>query len=111
LPEYPREYAGPDSIAIGDWIFDAAGRRTAQFTPYATIGQVFRATYIYGGATTPVQPTPFAGFYGLDGRVSLLIAAERGMDGAAEALQWLEPQIAANLRGRAGWNLAGVEAD
>lgn len=53
--------------------------------------QTFAQAYSYFG------PTPFVGYYGVDARLSTLVA------GDAAARQWIEARIAADLADRAGW--------
>lgn len=77
--DYPREYAGPYYPRVG------TSDESGHFTLYATIAEVFAATY-----TSGLQPQmAFVGFYGIDARLHLLHAIGRGMPGASDALGYL----------------------
>jgi hypothetical protein len=61
------------------------------------------------------EPAPFAGYYGVDARLMLLIARRLRWSGARSAYDYLWPRIARDphtegipdLALRAGWALAG----
>jgi hypothetical protein len=101
---YPREYAGPDSIAIGDWSAPGTGGVKTVARLYEGLGEVFAASNRAGVD----KATPFDGFYGLDAHLALLMAVEMEMPGAEEVMAWLGPQVSEYLRRRAGWNLESV---
>lgn len=64
---------------------------------YTTLEQVYNASY------SVFAPPPFAGYYGVDARLSLMIAIAQGMTGAQAAYNYLDPQIQSNYANRAGW--------
>jgi hypothetical protein len=97
-PEYPRAHAAPYVVGIG------AGSGST-FTYHKTLGQIWSATQS--------QTRPFAGYYGPEARLNLMIAVEAGWPSAQSAHDYLWPFIAVNptwgtlpdLAQRAGWAL------
>ena len=97
-PDYPRAQAAPSLVAVGT---PTAGRLTF----YQTLAEIWSGT---AGNTRP-----FAGFYGPDARLSLMIGIERGWPGAQAAYDYLWPFLgvqptwgtAPDLSERAGWAL------
>ncbi len=103
-PEYPREYAAPYTLVVGKKLSDDS---TKYFT---TLKEVFQATY----GDPPAKPTPFAGYYGVDARLALLIARDHKMEGAQAAYSYLHPKLALDVQQgglpdlalRPGWAIA-----
>lgn len=93
--DFPREYAAPYLLAVGNR--DLAGK----ITYCQSLKECFDLTNKL--PTGLRKPTPFAGYYGPDARLALLIGVENGWPGAKEALDWLTPQILADLNKRPGW--------
>jgi len=97
-PDYPRAQAAPSLVAVGT---PTAGRLTF----FQTLAEIWNGTA--GNAR------PFAGFYGPDARLSLMIGIERGWPGAQAAYDYLWPFLgvqptwgtAPDLSERAGWAL------
>lgn len=103
-PDYPRKYASPYSLIIGTKQADGTTRY------FTTLKEVFQATY----KDPPGPPRPFAGYFGVDSRLALMIAHEQGMKGAKEAYDYLYPKIAVAIQDRnlpdlalrPGWGIA-----
>ena len=97
-PDYPRAQAAPYLVGVG------AGSGTT-FTYYTTMAQVWSATQS--------QTRPFAGYYGPEARLNLMIAVEEGWPSAQTAYDYLWPFVAVNptwgtlpdVAQRAGWAL------
>jgi Domain of unknown function (DUF4082)/Bacterial Ig-like domain len=90
-PDYPRAQASPYIVAVG-----TPGSPFAYFT---TMAQIW--------AGTQGQERPFAGFYGPETRMTLMMGAEGGWTGAQGAYDYLWPFIGtgspSDLAQRAGW--------
>ena len=99
--EFPREYGAPYFLNTGRHAGDG------RIEYLRSLKEVFEATYV----RPPAPPTPYAGYYGVDARLMLLIAAREGWPGAREALAHLERHLS-DLPRRAGWAIAAdpVEA-
>jgi hypothetical protein len=103
-PEFPRDYACPYLLAVGDQ------SPTGDVKYYRSLAQVFKNTYFPGG----LDKTDIPGWYGVDARLSLMIGITNGWPGAQAAYDWLHPQIAVrphvdgipDLCRRAGWAIA-----
>jgi hypothetical protein len=95
-PDYPREYAGSYHLIVGSVAGDAE-------TYCETMAEIFAANYVNPADSSLYDPVPFEGFYGIDGRIALLLCIDRGRAGAQDALDWLEPQIPGDLASLAGW--------
>jgi hypothetical protein len=95
-PEYPRAEAAPYIVGVG-----AASGST--FTYYTTMAQIWSATRS--------QTRPFAGYYGPEARLNLMIGVEAGWPSAQSAYEYLWPFLGVNptwgtlpdLAQRAGW--------
>ena len=96
--DYPRDYAAPYYPTVGRILTDG----TTQY--FNTIGEIFIATNTNTDGTTN-PPVPFNGYYGVDARLSLMIALDEGLSGAQDAYNYLVPQIATDLTQRAGWSI------
>lgn len=104
-PEYPRAQGAPYVVGIGS----GSG---STFTFHTTMAQIWSATQS--------QTRPFAGYYGPEARLNLMIGVEAGWPSAQSAYDYLWPFIAVNptwgtlpdLAQRAGWALdfAGAPA-
>lgn len=102
-PDYPREYGAPYTIVTGTKVSGVT-------TYYTSLKQVFDVYF----ASTNRAPVQFAGYYGSDARMILMIGIEKGWAGAQEAYDYLTPFIAnaiftngvSDLNNRAGWALA-----
>lgn len=102
--QYRREYAAPYVLAIGER--DAAGK----ITLYNTLAELFQKNY----PDKDHPPMDFAGFYGVDARLMLVIGIENGWVGAKDAHHFLWPKLAltpfagglSDLALRAGWAIA-----
>src|SRR5712691_2868189 len=97
-PDYPRAQAGAYLIAIGT----PNGATLGTF--YTTMAQIW--------AATDGQQRPFAGFYGPEARLNLMVGIENGWPGAQAAYDFLWPYIGVapvwplpDLGQRAGWAL------
>ena len=71
-PSYNREYAAPGRLAIGQ--VSADGSSTRYFTSLAEVLAVTRRS---------IQPGTFAGYYGVEARLTLLIGIDSGADGSS----------------------------
>jgi hypothetical protein len=97
-PEYPRAQAAPYVVGVG------SGTGTS-FTFHSTMAQIWSATQS--------QTRPFAGYYGPEARLNLMIAVEAGWPLAQSAYDYLWPFVGVNatwgslpdLAQRAGWAL------
>ena len=97
-PEYPRAQAAPVILGVG--------------TPNPT-GFGFHTTMAQIWAATVGNERPFAGFYGPEARMTLMVGIERGWAGAQAAYDYLWPFIGvdsvsfplSDLAQRAGWAL------
>jgi hypothetical protein len=97
--DYDRNYAGPYTLFVG------TKRDGGTIDWFNSLKVVFQETYTKTGS----KATPFAGYYGVDARLMLLIARREGLPGATEAYEFLYPQITADLARRSGWAIAGDE--
>jgi hypothetical protein len=52
------------------------------------------------------RATPFAGYYGVDCRLMMLVAMDHDWPGAAQAYDYLQSQTKGDLAKRAGWAIA-----
>jgi hypothetical protein len=103
-PEYQRGYAAPYILAVADR--DEFG----QIEYYQSFGQCFSQTFGDGGSTE----NQFAGYYGVDARLMLMIAVEQDWQGSLDAYDYLWPFIGVqpffgdypDLAVRAGWATA-----
>jgi hypothetical protein len=99
-PDFDRRYAGLGVIAVG---VQAGG----SVRLYSSMAELFRNNV---AASDP--PTPFAGYYGVDARLALLISIDNSRPGAQDAYDYLYSQIAvdpagpSDLANRAGWAIA-----
>ena len=93
--DFPRIYAAPYFLTIG--VHEGDGR----IGYLRSLKEVFAATF----GTPPTPPMQYAGYYGVDARLMLLIAVREGWPGAREALDYLEPHLS-DLPRRAGWAIA-----
>jgi hypothetical protein len=82
-PDFNREYAGAYVLRIG------TKQEDGSIEYYKSLKEVFQETY----GKNKEKPIPFAGFYGTDARLMLMIARREGMSGAKEAYQFLYPKI------------------
>jgi hypothetical protein len=100
--DFPRDYAGAEYLRVGT---HAGGVNTY----YAGLAQVYQANFPPGS-----QPLQWAGFYGVDARLALMIAEKEGLAGAQGAYSYLWPYIAVNVQDfglpdlslRPGWAVA-----
>lgn len=101
-PDYDRAAAGEGVIAIGE---DSGSG--VQF--YSTYAEVYAENFPPGST-----PRTFAGYYGVDARLMLMIALDKGLAGAQTAYDYLWPFLAVDpfysgltdLGRRAGWAIA-----
>src|SRR3954468_5159265 len=106
-PDYPRAQGAPYIVAVG---VPGATRTLSNFTFFATMAQ------IWGG--TQGQERAFAGYYGPEARMSLLVGIQNEWPGAQAAYDYLWPFIGTtstfcpdggpnmpDLACRAGWAL------
>ena len=97
-PEYPRAQGAPYVVGVG------VGSGST-FTFHTTMAQIWSATQS--------QTRPFAGYYGPEARLNLMIAVEAGWPSARSAYDYLWPFIGVqsfwgslpDLAQRAGWAL------
>ena len=107
-PDYPRAQAAPYIVAAG---VPGASATLSSFTFYTSMAQIWTATQ--------GQERPFAGYYGPEARMSLLVGIQNGWPGAQAAYDYLWPFIGStstfcpdggpsipDLACRAGWALA-----
>ena len=95
-PAYPRAEAAPYVLGVGS-------PGLIRFTYYSAMAQLWQAT--------KGNEREFAGYYGPEARLNLLIGVERGWPGARAAYDYLWPFIAVqpasggvpDLERRAGW--------
>lgn len=107
-PGYPRERAAPYYLVVGRVNADGG---PSYFTSFAEVADATDQAVRERGE----EHVPFAGWYGVDARLMLLIARRDGMAGADEAYAYLWPRIAQDphiegipdLALRAGWAIAG----
>ena len=85
-PAYPRAQAAPYIIGVG---VPPAG--TVRYTDYNTFN--FYKTIDQIWAATQGNERPFAGFYGPEARLNLMIGVENGWSGAQAAYDYLFPFI------------------
>ena len=90
-PDYPRAQAAPYIVAVGT--------PGSPFTYFTTMAQIW--------AGTRGQERPFAGYYGPETRITLMMGVEGGWTGAQGAYDYLWPFIGtgspSDLAQRAGW--------
>jgi hypothetical protein len=90
-PDYPRAQAAPYIVAVGT--------PGSPFTYFTTMAQIW--------AGTRGQERPFAGYYGPETRITLMMGVEDGWAGAQGAYDYLWPFIGtgspSDLAQRAGW--------
>ncbi len=98
-PDYPREYGSPHLLAVG----------TANASDPATLA-AFHTTMSQIWSGTIGQERPFAGFYGAEARLNLLLGVQNAWPGAQEADAYLWPFISSELALRAGWALGAPPA-
>jgi hypothetical protein len=98
-PDYPRDCACPYYPAVGT--YDAS----KAWTPFTTMRQVFDNSIN--------SPGQFAGYYGVDARLSLQSAIAVGLPRAQESLDYLmaQPGMPDDLVSRAGWALVASDVD
>ena len=97
-PAYPRSQAAPNVVGVG--IPSAGG-----FIFHRTMSEIWNATQS--------QTRPFAGYYGPEARLNLMIGIDNGWAGAQDAYDYLWPFIGVqpafgsvpDLGQRAGWAL------
>jgi hypothetical protein len=102
-PEWPRDGAAPGWIVVGQRSPDGTN------VYYSTLGQAYQATY-----GNSASPNPFNGYYGVDARLSLMIAIREGLPHAQDSYDYLfqiignEPYLygVSDLAARAGWAIA-----
>jgi hypothetical protein len=91
-PDYPRLQAAPYLVGVGD-------QTASGYVFYTTMAQIWSATQ--------GQERTFAGYYGPEARLNLMIGVESGWSGAQAAYDYLWPYIGqgnpADLAQRAGW--------
>jgi len=81
-PDYPRAQGAPYIVAVG---VPDASRTVSGFTFFPTMAQIW--------AGTKGQERPFAGYYGPEARMSLLVGIQNGWPGAQSAYDYLWPFI------------------
>ncbi len=102
--DYPRQFGAPYVLAVGEK--DAAG----QVKLYATMRELYDNNF----AGTGQKGTEFAGYYGADARLMLMIGMENNWPGAKQAYDYLWPKLAiqphvdgqTDLALRPGWAIA-----
>ena len=91
-PDYPRAQASPYIVAVGT-------PGSSGFIYFTTMAQIW--------AGTQGQERPFAGYYGPETRMTLMMGVEAGWTGAQGAYDYLWPFIGtgspSDLAQRAGW--------
>ena len=111
-PTYPRAQAAPYIVGVG---VPPAG--TVRYTDYSTFNFYKSIDQIW--AATQGNERPFAGYYGPEARLNLMIGVENGWSGAQAAYDYLFPFIGTantfcptfgpdkpDLACRAGWAIA-----
>ena len=104
-PDYRRSFAGAGVIAYG------TRDSTGKITYYATWRDLFVGNF---GSSPSGTGTSFAGYYGVDARLALMVSVREGFPGAQGAYDYLWPFIAVttytngvpDLANRAGWAIA-----
>jgi hypothetical protein len=90
-PQYPRAQAAPYVVGIGTPVSGGVAF-------YQTMSEIWSATQS--------QTRPFAGYYGPEARLNLMIGIEGGWTGAQDAYTYLMSFLGSDLAQRAGWALA-----
>jgi hypothetical protein len=108
-PQYPKAQGAPYIIAVGTP--PASG--TVYYDSYATFGFFKQMSQIWSATNNPNNLRDFAGYYGPEARLNLMIGIEAGWSGAQGAYDYLWPFIGVqpiwgslpDLAQRAGWAL------
>lgn len=93
--QWPEAYAAPGWILLGYYNTDGS------ISYISPLSAVFTANY----GSPPSNPLSFSGYYGIDARLSLIMAITQGMTGAQTAFNYLmaAPGMPAYISSRAGW--------
>jgi hypothetical protein len=97
--DFPRRYAAVSHLRVGTLV---GSRKEQRIEYYRTLKRLREENFKDGPKGLP----PFAGYYGVNQRLMLLIAQRHKWPGAAEAYKYLHSQIEADLAERSGWALA-----
>ena len=105
-PAYPRAQGAPYLVGVGTW-----GAGTLYYDSYAQFA--FHTTMAQVWSATAGNERPFAGYYGPEARLNLMMGVEAGWAGAQAAYNYLWPFIGVtptwgalpDLAQRAGWAL------
>jgi hypothetical protein len=108
-PQYPKAQGAPYIIAVGTP--PASGG--VFYDSYATFGFFTSMAQIWAGTNNPDNIRDFAGYYGPEARLNLMMGIESGWTGAQAAYDYLWPFIGItafwgplpDLAQRAGWAL------
>jgi hypothetical protein len=108
-PQYPRAQGAPYIIAVGT----PPATGGVYYDSYATFGFFTSMTQIWTGTNSPDNIRDFAGYYGPEARLNLMMGIESGWVGSQAAYDYLWPFIGVqpvwgalpDLAQRAGWAL------
>jgi hypothetical protein len=108
-PQYPRSEGAPYIVAVGT----PPATGGVFYDSYATFGFFTSMSQIWAGTNNPDNIRPFAGYYGPEARLNLMMGIESGWTGAQAAYDYLWPFIGVegvwnglpDLAQRAGWAL------
>jgi hypothetical protein len=108
-PQYPKAQGAPYIVAVGTP--PASGG--VFYDSYATFGFFTSMAQIWAGTNNPDNIRVFAGYYGPEARLNLMMGVESGWTGARTAYDYLWPFIGVepvwgalpDLAQRAGWAL------
>jgi hypothetical protein len=89
-PQYQRSCGAPRLVSVGT----SSGSGVAL---YRTMSEIWNATQ--------TNCVPFAGWYGPEARLNIMVGLEAGWPGAQDAYTYLMPFINSDLAQRAGWAL------
>lgn len=94
--DFDRRYAATLRTFTGTYQVDGPTKVRIPGTAYhyQTLAELFHENF-YSTVTQSIIPPPqFQGLYGADARLILIIGIEKGWEGAQEAYNWLNPQMA-----------------
>jgi hypothetical protein len=108
-PQYPKAQGAPYIVAVGT----PPATGGVFYDSYATFGFFKTMSQIWTGTNNPDNIRPFAGYYGPEARLNLMMGIESGWSGAQAAYNYLWPFIGVDaiwgplpdLAQRAGWAL------
>jgi hypothetical protein len=108
-PQYPKAQGAPYIVAVGT----PPATGGVFYDSYATFGFFTSMAQIWTGTNSPDNNRDFAGYYGPEARLNLMIGIDSGWTGAQAAYDYLWPFIGVtafwgplpDLAQRAGWAL------